>query len=371
VRIGIVAAELEGRPTGVGRYLEGLLQGLASWDHGHDPVLFFKGSSGELPSGLRGLEVHWSGFRGSPVVWEQLFVGRAMARHGIDLVFDPAYALPMGAGLPGVVTIHDLSFELFPEEFPWREGWRRRFLARRAAGRAARVLADTVQVGELVQRLYGVDGKRLGIVPLGVDTRYFSPVPGTADEEVLDALELPRPYLLWVGSVFERRLPRVVLGALAHLRSKGRKMNLVMAGANRMPSPGQLDRWIAELELGHAVLRLDWVEDEALAPLYRQAEAGIYLSRHEGFGLPPLECLACGTPALVSAGLGLDDAWPDYPYRCREITAEVVASMLERVLDDSTGREGVMERAGEVLAGMSWQAASRRLVAELEQAVAG
>ncbi len=370
MRIGIVAAELEGRPTGVGRYLEGLLQGLHAWDHGHEPVLFLKGRPTELPPAAQGFETWWSDFPGSTVVWEQFLVGRRMAREGIDVVFDPAYALPGGTDLPTVVTIHDLSFEILPGEFRPVERWRRRWLARRAARRAARVLVDSRHVAGSIRRLYGVDRSRLGIVPLGVDTGRFSPDGDERDGRVLAGLGVRRPYLIWVGSIFERRVPGMVLEAFAGLRRQGLGMQLVMAGANRLRSPETLDRWITEAGLGEAVLRPGWVQEEALAPLYRNAEAGVYLSRHEGFGLPPLECLACGTPVLVSPGLGLDDAWPEYPYRCGDLRVDAVASGLMRILDEGRAREGFEVQARERLAALSWEAASRRFVEELERAVA-
>ncbi|HHQ49439.1 MAG TPA: glycosyltransferase, partial [Acidobacteria bacterium] len=330
-------------------------------------VLFLKGEPAELPEAAVGFEAHWSRFGGSAVVWEQLVVGRKMAREGIDVVFDPAYALPEGAGVPGVVTIHDLSFELLPGEFAPVERWRRRVVARRAARRARRVLADTAHVAKLLQQLYGVDGRRLGIVPLGVDLRRFSAEPDPADGAVLDALGVRRPYLLWTGAVFERRLPRLVLEAFGRLRSTELTLQLVLAGPNRLRNPRRLDAWIDELGLGDAVLPLGWVEEEALAPLYRNAAVGIYLSRHEGFGLPPLECLACGTPVVVSAGLGLDDSWPGYPFRCPDPSVEEVAATIVRALGG--GREIVRRSAPGVLAGLSWEAASRLLVAELERAV--
>ncbi len=95
----------------------------------------------------------------------------------------------------------------------------------------------------------------------------------------------------------------------------------MIAGANRMRSPQRLGRWIRELGLEGDTLELGWVEEASLAPLYRGAEAGVYVSRHEGFGLPPLECLACGTPVVVGAGLALDEEWPDYPFRCRDLSS--------------------------------------------------
>ena len=125
----------------------------------------------------------------------------------------------------------------------------------------------------------------------------------------------------------------------------------MIAGANRMRRPEKLDLWIKQLGLEHAVRRLGWVEETALAPLYRGAELGIYVSRHEGYGLPPLECLACGTPVVVSAGLGLDDAWPDYPFRIPDLDAESIAGVMTEILGNEDRTARVMEETGSVLAG--------------------
>ena len=127
--------------------------------------------------------------------------------------------------------------------------------------------------------------------------------------------------------------------------------------------------WIKQLGLEHAVRRLGWVEETALAPLYRGAELGIYVSRHEGYGLPPLECLGCGTPVVVSAGLGLDDSWPDYPFRTADLEAKSIAGVMMEIFGNEDRTARVMEDAGSVLANLDWELSSRQLVAELGRAV--
>ena len=224
-------------------------------------------------------------------------------------------------------------------------------------------------MADLLRTRYGLVDRRLAVVPHGVDTEQFSPEPGPSDESVLGELEIRRPYYLWAGTVLERRLPFQVLEAFAAVRRDRPELELVIAGANRMRRPEKLDEWIERLGLGYSVRRLGWVAEAALAPLYRGADLGIYVSRHEGYGLPPLECLSCGTPVVVSAGLGLDDAWPDYPFRITGPEAENIAKVMMEILGDENRTARVLEDAGPVISNLGWEQSSRQLVAELERAV--
>ena len=370
MKVAVIAAEMEGNATGVGRYLEGLLHGLELWNHGVEWHLFFQGDPSlrvALPDGP--YHPHFSRHRGSRVVWEQILASRSVAEARPDVVFGPAYTLPFGLGVPSVVTIHDLSFEILPREFGLRERWRRRFLARRAARVARRVLAVSERMAGLVAAHYGLPKGRVTVVPHGIDRQRFSPTPDPADGHVLADLEVRSPYALWTGTVLERRLPRQVLGAFADARREHPELELVIAGANRMRQPEKLGVWIDDLGLQGAVRELGWVEESALAPLYRGAELGIYVSRHEGFGLPPVECLACGTPVVVSTGLGLDDAWPDYPYRVSEPDVASIAKAMNEILSGADRTAEVIAEAGPVIATFDWEQSSRRLVAELGRAL--
>jgi glycosyltransferase involved in cell wall biosynthesis len=164
-------------------------------------------------------------------------------------------------------------------------------------------------------------------------------------------------------------MPREILEAYALLKSSHPQLQLVIAGANRLRRPECLGDWLGELDLVEEVRILGWVKEKELAPLYRGAVLAFYLSHHEGFGLPPLECLACGTPVIVNPGQGLDDAWPSYPYRISGLTAEDIATAAIEILanPDSTAR--TMAEAANVTGGLSWEQSSRRLVAELRRAV--
>jgi glycosyltransferase involved in cell wall biosynthesis len=348
-----------------------LLHGAKRWDDGVEWHLFFQGDP-PPPAWLQqgAFQPHFSRHKGSRVVWEQVVVSRSLAAIEPDVIFGPAYTLPFGSRARSVVTVHDLSFEVLPKEFSLRERWRRRLLARRASRVAHRVLAVSQHMAALLAKHYGLPEERIAVVPHGVDRERFSQQPELGDGGLLTELGVRRPYMLWAGTVFERRLPREVLEAFAAVRNSNPELGLVIAGANRMRRPERLGAWIKDLGLGAAVRNLGWVGEEMLAPLYRGAELGVYVSRHEGFGVPPLECLACGTPVVVSGGLGLDDIWPDYPFRIRNFDSGSISGAMTRVLEDHDLRARIMEQAGPILTALDWEQSSRKLVAELRRALA-
>ena len=370
MKVGVIAAEMEGRSTGVGRYLSGLFSGLSQWENGVEWHLFFQGDQVELPKAVtESAQLHFSGIRGRRVIWEHVLVAREMAPFDFDLVFGPANTLPFGCRTPAVVTIHDLSFEVLPGDFRLRERWRRRLLARRAARVARRVFTVSTPMAEMLCRRYSLPASSVAVVPNGVDLERFSAAPRIGDHAVLAALGVRPPYILWTGTVLDRRMPDLVLEALSAVRRDHPDLKLVIAGENRMRSPERFARLQRSLGLDEAVSCLGWIEEDCLAPLYRCAEVGIYVSLHEGFGIPPLECIACGTPVVVSGGLALDDAWPGYPHRVESLTAVEIEKGIRAVLDLRRESSAFAAAAKPVLEAFGWQGASRRLVDEMQSAV--
>lgn len=366
MRIGVVAYEMEGERTGVGRYLEGLLRGVSELGGPHEWLLFFKGEPFDHPL--------WSDlvrpiFDQRPtahaVLWEQLRLPRLLRRHGVEAIVSPSYSLPPRPRLPAVVTVHDLSFERLPEEFSWKQRWRRRLLARRAVHQARRVITGTVAIARELARTYDLAEKKIGVVPLGVEP--FGEPSGP--------LGLPvgcrPPYLLFWGSILPRRRLDLVIEAFSRLASEHPDLRLVLAGSNRLPDPGELERWIAASPFRERILRLGYVAEELLPGLVRAATATFYLSTYEGYGLPPLESLATGIPAIVSHGLALDELWPSYPYRCPRLDAEAVTAAARRLLADENARLAVGRQGRERMALESWRRAAACWLEEIARGLDG
>lgn len=369
MKLGVVAYEMEGARTGVGRYLEGLLAGLAESGGPWGYELFFKGNPFEHDLWSEGIEPVFDQRPGAhPILWEQLRLPRLLARHRVDAAFSPAYSLPRGLKVPCLVTVHDLSFERLGGEFSWKERWRRRFLARSAVRRATRVLADTGTIARELRSTYGLPAEKVGVVPLGLEGTFF----GDGDESDLGKLEpygIAPPYLLYLGSVLPRRRVDLVIEAFAAVAGERPDLRLVLAGSNRLRRPEDLPGWIAGSGFAERIVLVGYVGEDALPALYRRAELTYYLSAYEGYGIPPLESLAAGTAAVVAGGLALDDLWSEYPYRCRALDRDAVVEVTRRALGDGQKRAAVGKEGARRMAELTWQRSAELFLAELDQAM--
>lgn len=351
MRVGVVGYELEGERTGVGRYLESLLQGALELREDAEFVLFLQGDAFDHPLWADPggpIRIRCDGRADQHVVvWEQLRLPKLIRREPLDVLFSPSYSLPGRPSLPSAVTIHDLSFLHRGEELGWKQRLRRRWLAKRAVHHADRILADTETVARELCTTYDLAPLRVGVVPIAVSAA-FQPQPASEDPTHRQELGITGAYALFVGSLLPRRPLRPVLQAFARLLAARDAdqppLQLVVAGPNRLPRPENLDRWIADAGLARHVLRLGYVSDTALPALYRGAELVLYPSEYEGYGLPPLEALASGTPVLVGKGLALDDLWEGYPYLAESLDEAGLFAALDRALNDpqraAVGREG-------------------------------
>ncbi len=381
MKIAVVAYEMEGAKTGVGRYLEGLLSGIARCGVDWKWRLFFKGdpfhhrlwTSADAGGGPTFEPVFDRRPGARPIPWEQLRLPLLLRREKPDLVFSPAYSLPPATGAPGIVTVHDLSFELLGDEFPRRERWRRRLLARQAVKRARRVLTDTEEIARDLIRVYGVGFDKIGVVPLGLDAKFFS-TPGESDagggipdDADLEPYGIRPPYLLHLGSILDRRHLDLLISAFATLAPEHPELTLVIAGRNRLRRREDLDRWIAASGVSDRILQVGYVREEDLVLLYRRATLSFYLSTYEGYGLPPLESLAAGTPAVVSRGLALDELWPDYPYRTLTLDQSGVVRVTRAALADAGERRRIAREGVERMTRLEWKHAAELFMDEIRR----
>jgi glycosyltransferase involved in cell wall biosynthesis len=279
----VVAQDLRvlGRPgpagSGIGRYVECLNDALN--DH-----------AGEL--GLR-VEPITEPQRWEPL--EHVVQGRAVRRLGADVLHTPSLDfLSLRPGAPLAVTLHDLAPLKHPEVY-LRTGLLHK-LRYRAVRRAQRVMVPSRAVATDAERLLGLDPERIAVVPSAVPPG-FAPV---ADARArLFRLGVPAHYLLWVGSL-DPIDPRKGVETLADAVARSDSPPLVLAGA-ASPAAGE------HLSRPGRVLVLGRVSDSELRALYTAAEALIFPSEDEGFGFPPLEALACGTPVAAYAAGSLPE----------------------------------------------------------------
>ena len=302
LHVGIDGRAFSSPAAGVRRYVSGLVPALSALDEPLD-IVALGGAPDAVPSGLSYVHEPWH--PATNAGWNIVGLPRAAARAGVDVIHAPAYTAPLWSRIPTVLTIHDVSYERHPEWYPYRRDRLRRLFYKRSARAAAHVLTDSeFSAGEIVAA-YGIPRERITVAPLGVSARFTPGNAGAAD---------PLPtgvgsrFLLHVGDLHERRNLTVVVKALLQVRRRldAPAVSLVLAGIDH--GVGDRLRQLAKQgKAPDAVVCLGTVSDDQLLALYRRASALVYPSRYEGFGLPVLEAMACGTPVIAARAASIPE----------------------------------------------------------------
>lgn len=247
------------------------------------------------------------------VLWEQVTLPLEAGRVNADLLYAPYFSLPLVAGMPTVVTIHDLIPLLLPDytpSAPFKAYFR---LVSAATRRADAVVTDSRHSADDIARHLGVPRERIHVVPLGVDARYALPHDEDELARLRARLGLPERFMLYLGGVDPRKNVPALLRALALLRERGQAvapLAIVAPRGGRFADPREEAARLGLVE-GRDMLFLDWIDEGDKPALYAAAIAFVFPSRYEGFGLTPLEAMASGTPVLCSDASSLPEVAGD------------------------------------------------------------
>jgi glycosyltransferase involved in cell wall biosynthesis len=360
--VGIDGRELQGRPTGTGRYLRNLLR---QWAAGPDRlVVFFDGPPpGDAVLEAPAIETRSVGGGGTRnVTWLERRLPGASRGQGLDVFFSPAYVCSLRLDLPRVIAVHDLSFRSFPGDFSFLDGLRRRTLVGASLAAASGVLAcSDFTRRELIAWHPGV-ASRVHVVALGPDDD-LPPAPRR------DAAHGPAdPTLLSVGAILNRRRLPVLIEAAARLRRRWPGLRLDVVGDNRTHPRLDLAALAERHGVASAVSLLGFVDEAELARRYATADVAVFLSEYEGFGLPVLEAMARGVPVVASRRPALDELFGEAALLVEPTDAGAVAAAVDRLLSDATLRREQARRSRELAGRFSWGRAAAGTRAVLEAA---
>jgi glycosyltransferase involved in cell wall biosynthesis len=380
MRIGIDARELCGRPTGVGRYLAGLLAEWAVDERArrHEFVLY---APAPIALSLDARRFPTRAVHGHPGSWwEQVRLPRAAASDHLEAWFAPGYTAPLRLKIPTVVAIHDLSFVAHPEWFRFREGLRRRWVTRQSAAAATAIITiSDFSKGELVERL-NVPEAKIHVIPPGVPASSQKPSrlrshadrasSGEARQRAdgATAAAISPPNVLFVGSIFNRRHVSDLIRAFAPIARARPHTALDIVGDNRTYPHEDLRRTIESEGLQSIAQWHEYVSDEQLHELYARAGAFAFLSEYEGLGLTPLEALAAGVPAVLLDTAVARESCGDAALYVPVSHLPATTRALETLLFDQPARARLLAAAPAVLGRYSWPRAARETLALLEEA---
>ncbi|HZI19603.1 MAG TPA: glycosyltransferase family 1 protein [Pyrinomonadaceae bacterium] len=296
----------------------------------------------------------------TPLIRIPLTLSAELRRHPVDPLH-VRYTAPPLAPCAVVATIHDLSFEHLPETFKRRGRAQLRPTVRRTARRATHLIAPSEFTRRDLVETYGLNPDRVSVVPLAAAPR-FCPVGDAAEiERVRRRYGIEGDYVLAVGSIQPRKNLTRLVEAYSLLRGGRRGGNLprlVLVG-KRAWLYGETMRAIEGLGLSGSVVLTGYVSEADLPALYTGAICFAYPSIFEGFGLPPLEAMSCGTPVLTGDRTSLPEVVGDAALTVDPYDAGSIAVALDRLIGDAGLRAELRERGLARARLFDWRATAR------------
>jgi len=385
MRIGLDLGQSSAAYGGIGRYVEELTRALLaqrSSADGPDQFVLFTGDD-EPPwlteavaaprRGRRASQAHAETRRthaGHATLRANLFLGPRLAGLRIRVFHAPdtlGFPLTSARGVARVVTVHDLIPLLLPQTVTRRHRWIRGVMLSCVVRWADRLIADSHATARDLAGRYPEAADKTRVVHLGVDPR-FAPATREAVAAVRRELGLPSAYLLYAGVISPVKNLERLIEAYAILWKETREIPpLVIAGRRGWLADGIMRR-AHELGLGGSVRFCGFVRDEALPPLLTGASAFLFPSRYEGFGLPVLEAMACGTPVLAGNRASLPEIAGEAAVLVDPEDPAGIADGIRGLLQDSGRRARLVERGIAQARGFRWEETARRTMAVYREA---
>lgn len=367
MRIGIDASSTIPPRTGVGNYTHHLLQALGKIDKENEYILYFnyfrpgkivpnfeqpnfEKAINRIPSKVQ--RILHNNFK-LPI---ELFVGK------IDVFHNPNYFLPPTRGAKEVVTIHDLTFKRFPETQTGKDARYFNKWVPEALKMANEIITDSQNTKRDIIELLGVPENKINVVYGAVDQRFLPINNIQILQEVKIKYNLPEKFLLYVGMLEPRKNIPSLLRAFAVLKKQHFYHKLVAVGGKGWLYD-EIFEIASQLNLTEDVIFAGYVPDEDLPAFYNLADLFVFPSLYEGFGLPPLEAMACGTPVVCSNASSLPEVVGDAAIMVDPYDMEGLAEAMHKALADVTLQQKMRAKGLKRAKLFSWEEAAKKTLA--------
>jgi len=347
LKIGIDCQSTLGQKTGIGLYTLELLNALRRVAPQHEYLELNWGCDVVMRSDRR-------------LRWQQVELPRRAHAARVDLLHVTGFDAPLWRPCPVILTVHDVIGPLFPGNFPpiARGYWA--WWLPRSVRFADFVVSDSRNTKDDLLRLTKVPEARIRVVYPGVSPR-FGPLPSPdLGASIRHKYSLPSKYLLYVGTIEPRKGLSTLVAAYSRV-SEHLCQDLVIAGKKGWYAQGLFDS-VRTRGLGQRVHFPGYVADEDLPDLYRNADLFVFPSTYEGFGLPPLEALACGTPVICSDAASLPEVVGDAALLFPTGNEDALATTIRETLEDGTLQRNLRRAGPEQARRFTWDETARQMI---------
>ena len=294
------------------------------------------------------------------IPWEQLLAPLLLRQNGADLFHGVLNVLPLACPVPGVVTVHDLAFIRFPQTFRAYNRTYLDFATRMSVRRAVQILAVSEHTKRELVGLLGVPAERVVVTPNAVRAHFRPPEPATLAAFRVSK-GLPERFVLYVGTLEPRKNLTTLLSAYAEI-ARRHDVPLLVGGGKGWLYDAVFQR-LEELGLRERVHFVGYIEEEELPLWYAAATVFVFPSIYEGFGMPPLEAMACGTPVITSNSSSLPEVVGDAGLMVAPTDASAFATALDQVLSDAALHDELRTRGLVRAQAFAWRTTAERTLA--------
>jgi glycosyltransferase involved in cell wall biosynthesis len=349
---------------GIGTYVRNLVRHLARLDSETTYLLFCNPADEPTLRDFAGNFVPVVDHSPRYGLREHVSIPFKLRRLGAQLLHSPHYVRPLLCSIPSVVTVHDCIHLLFPQYLPNRMAFRyARFVMGSAVRRSALVFTVSQASRADILRFYPwVDPAKVQVVPNAIDTELLEDPGAEERERVRERYQIRGRFVLFAGNVKPHKNLERLIRAFARVKLQaGRNdLRLVLIGDD-VSRYASLRRTAEESGVRPDVRFFGFVPHRTLAALYRMAAVFAFPSLYEGFGLPPLEAMACGTPVVTSRLSSLPEVVGDGALLVDPYSEEEIASGIARLLDDAELRRALVARGLARAAVFSWDRSVRAI----------
>ncbi len=361
MNIAIDARAISNNKTGIGNYIKNLCEKLPLIDKNNVYIYYQE----KLRHSLKNIPVVSIISRILYFWYDNFVFPFQLALQKIDLYHNPAFILPLiNFGYKKIITINDLGFYTFGADFS--KGWHARHMKMMlplSIKQADKIIAISQATKNQIINLFQVPPDKIVVTHLGVSEKYRKIQNEAGIKKILQNYNIKSPYILFVGTMDPRKNLVRLIKAFQNVKKQKKELKLVVVGNKGELFSEELDKMVTSGD----IILTGYVGEEELVYLYNGASIFTFPSLYEGFGLPILEAMACGTPVITSNVYSMPEAAGDAAVLVDPESIEEIATAIMKLLDDQILRKKLIDQGLARVTQFTWEKTARETLAVYQE----